>query len=248
MLRRVASLALIFVLQAVAVTPPAGAQTADVHARWYRLQGDSILVEYALPTVDAVRPAVIVLSDRFGAQENVRAVLKVLARLGYRAYAPPLRSAPLAAVEGMPDVSLDSSDAEMLTQIAVDIINEKGCSGHVGLLGFDIGAAVAADVVSRFPFFSAAALFYPTDGPATLEKPLGSDVTLQLHLAQYDTDCTLSDVNALRERFMEQRLQLRVFYYKEAHRFFFNPQHAQYHRENTQEAWTRLNAFFRGAL
>lgn len=224
------------------------AQNPEVRARWYQAQQDSVRIEYVLPAGSPLRPAVIVLSDRFGAQENVRSVLKVLGTLGYRAYALPLRSAPLRAVEGMPEAELDTLDAIVLTEVAVDIMNDSGCTGSIGLLGFDIGADVAIEAVRRFPFFRSAVLFYPAGGRESLAALLAADAALQLHVAQFDPACTLADVNLLRERFMEARKKLHVFYYKDAHRFFFNPQHARFHRKNTQAAWSRINEYFRRTL
>ncbi len=244
MTSRVSGIVLLFAV----VTMTAVAQTPEVRTRWFQTQEDSVLVEYALPAGAPVRPAVMVLSDRFGPQENVRAALKVLATLGYRAYAPPLRSAPLQAISGMPAAAVDSLDAVLLTEIAVDIMNDSGCTGSIGLLGFDMGANVAIEALRRFPFFRSAALFYPAGGINTLTGLLKADAVLQLHVAQFDPECTISDVNRLRERFMEAHRKLHVFYYKDAHRFFFNPQHAQYHRKNTQSAWSRLNEYFRRTL
>jgi dienelactone hydrolase len=232
----------------VAVLSPAAGQTTDVVSRWFKTERDSVLVDCVLPGSGSVRPAVLVLSDRFGAQENARAVLKVLGRLGYRAYALPLRSAPLRSIEGIPEATLDSTDSEILTQVAVDIMNDSSCTGSIGLLGFDVGAAVAVDVLRRFPFFSSAALFYPSGGLATLMRLLPVEATVQLHIAQFDPQCTLAEVNEMRDRFVEARKRLHVFYYKDAFRFFFNPQHKNYHRSNTQAAWNRLNAFFRKTL
>ncbi|MDT8322892.1 MAG: dienelactone hydrolase family protein [Bacteroidota bacterium] len=237
----------IFLLLAV-LSLTALAQNPEVRARFFHAQGDSVRVEYALPAGSPQRPAVIVLSDRFGLQENVRAALKVLATLGYRAYALPLRSAPMQALTGMPAADVDSLDAVLLTEVAVDIMNDSGCTGSVGLLGFDIGANVAIEAVRRFPFFRSAALFYPAGGIEALAGMLEADAALQLHVAQFDPACTIADVNQLRERFMEARKNLHVFYYKEAHRFFFNPQHEHFHRRNTQAAWSRLNQYFRRTL
>ncbi len=229
-------------------TMSAAAQNPDVRARWFQTQHDSVFVEFVLPAGKPVRPAVIVLSDRFGAQENVRAALKVLGTLGYRAYALPLRSAALQDVRGLPAAAMDSVDTEILTQVAVDIMNDTGCTGAVGLLAFDIGANVAIDAISRFPFFRSAALFYPAGGMPELAKLLSAKAALQLHVAQFDPRCTMEDVNQLREKFMEARKRLHVFYYKDAHRFFFNPQHEDYHRKNTQAAWSRLNEYFHRTL
>ena len=226
----------------------AAAQLPEVQMRSYPLVDDSVRVAYALPAGNPVRPAVIVLHDRFGLQSNVHTVLKVLARMGFRAYAPELRSLPLTAVSGMPGFSLDSTDAEMVTQVSVDVLNEEGCSGSIGLLAFDAGALVAMDVITRFPFFRSAALFYPPTDAEGLARLLEAKAVLQLHVAQFDPLCSLAAVNGLRERFMEAGKRLHVLYYKEAYPLFVNPEHENWHKTNTQSAWNHLLKMLRGTL
>ena len=51
------------------------AQTAElppVHATWLKLTGDSIRLEYSVPSASGAWPTVIVLPDRFGIGESVR--------------------------------------------------------------------------------------------------------------------------------------------------------------------------------
>lgn len=224
--------------------PPTGTQVPPVQARWYAVGGDSMRVEYALPAA-AGRPAVIVLGDRHGLQSNVRSVLKILARLGFRAYAPPLLSAPERSFDGTPPAEIDSADVERVTRAAVDIMNEEGCNGMVYLLAFDVGANIATELIARFPFYKGAALFYPTGGLGALRRLLDAQCPMQLHVAQYDADCTLDDVEELRDVFVETGRRLHVFFYKDAKRFFFNPQHPDYHKANTQTAWNNIHKYLR---
>lgn len=223
------------------VTRPAA---PEVGTRWMPLGDDSMRVEYALPGI-AGRPAVLVLSDRFGLQENVRSTLKVLAALGFRAYALPLRSAPESPLTSLPDAAIDSADIPRITRAAVDIANEEGCDGRLFLLAYDVGADIAIEVIARFPFYKGAALFYPAAGPLALRRLLDAQCPFQLHVAQFDPACSITEVNELREIFLEQRKRLHVFYYKEARRFFCNPEHPDYHKDNTQNAWNQINKFFR---
>ena len=226
----------------------AAAQLPEVQTRSFALVNDSVRVAYALPAAQAVLPAVVVLHDRFGMQENVHSVLKVLARMGFRAYAPELRSVSQTAVSGMPDFTVDSTDVEVVTQVAVDVLNEPGCNGHVGLLAFDVGALVAMEAITRFPFFGSASLFYPPTGVDGLASLLNAKTVLQLHVAQFDPLCSLAAVNELRERFMDAGKRLHVLYYKEAHPLFFNPQHENWHKKNTQAAWNHVLKMLRATL
>lgn len=220
-------------------------QTPETRARWIALEEDSIRVEYHLPDTDALRPVVLVLSDRYGQQANVRATLNVLSTLGFRAYSMPLRSAPEQSFSTNPSARVDSSDIARVLNVAVELMNEDGSNGRLKLLAFDIGANVGMEVVARFPFFKGAALFYPVGGVTALKRLLDARCPLLLHVAQYDPDCTLADVNVLREEFMERGKKLQVYYYKDSRRFFFNPEHPDYHSKNTQSAWTQLHQFFR---
>lgn len=222
----------------------AGSQVPSVQARWYPVEGDSMRVEYALPAA-AGRPAVIVLTDRYGLQSSVRSILQILARLGFRAYAPPLLSAPEQSFDGTPTVVIDSADIERVTRAAVDIMSEEGCDGQVYLLAYDIGANIAAELIARFPFYEAAALFYPTGGLGALRRLVDAQCPMQLHVAQYDADCTLEDVDELRDVFVEKGRRLHVFFYKDAKRFFFNPSHSDFHKANTQTAWNHIHKYFR---
>lgn len=219
-------------------------EAPEVRTRWLPLGDDSMRVEYALPR-EAGRPAVIVLGDRYGPQENVSSTLKVLAVLGFRAYALPLRSAPESPFSSVPAAAIDSADIARVTRAAVDIANDDGCDGRLFLLAYDVGADIAIEVIARFPFYKGAALFYPTGGLTALRRLLDAQCRFQLHVAQFDPACSITEVNELREIFIEQKKRLHVFYYKEARRFFFNPEHPDYHKNNTQKAWNQINKFFR---
>ncbi len=235
-----------FFLACIALYPVhSSAQTPELRSRWFSLDGDSMRVDYCLPASAGARPAVIVLSDRYGSQDNLRAMLKVLGRLGFRAYAPPLLSAPEQPYDRIPAAIFDSSDIARIMRVAVEVMNEKGCDGTVQLLGFDIGASVAAELVARFPFYKGAVLFYPAGGIATIRRMLDAQCPVQVHVAQYDAECSLGDVNDAREEFMEKGRRLQVVFYKEAKRFFFSPRHPDFHKSNTQTAWNTINKFLR---
>ncbi|MDX9758495.1 MAG: dienelactone hydrolase family protein [Bacteroidota bacterium] len=219
------------------------ARIPEVHARWFALAGDSIRVEYALPAATE-RPIVLVLSDRYGPQESLRSLLKVLAQLGYRAYAPPLLSAPEQGFAGVPAARVDSADIVRATRVAVDLLSAESDGARMYLLGFDVGANIAIELAARFPFFKGAALFYPSDTLA-LARLIDLQCPMQLHVPQFDTACGLDAVEGLRDVFAREGARLHVYFYKDARRFFFNPMHPDYHKLNTQKAWNHLNKQFR---
>jgi carboxymethylenebutenolidase len=216
--------------------------------RVLHLAGDSVVVHYAYPSMQAKRPAILVLHDRFGLHAYIHSALNVLASVGYRAYAFPLLSADSITATGYPPVSFDSSDIARLTQIAVEVMSEDGCNGRLGLLGFDVGAALAIETVARIPFIKACVGFYPSGGTATLSRLAFAQSPILLGVAGEDTECDIADVAAMREILLDQGFTPRVQHYKDTKRFFFNPEHEHYSSPTIRVAWNELIRFFHNSL
>ena len=224
------------------------AQPKAVPVRWFHVGKDSVMVEYALAESRTPRPAIVVLSDRFGMQTAVSSIVSILAQQGFHAFAIPLRSAPQHVVAGIPDVVLDSVDYRTVIEIAADISSDPVCSGRVGMLGFDIGATIGAVVSARLPMFTANVLFYPA--LPDLLVPLIPDIAspLLINVGEYDGQFPLARVNEIKESCIEKGRKIKVGFYKEAKRFFFNPKHEDSHKKNTQAAWMELLTFFKRNL
>lgn len=227
---------------------PATAGEPRTGTRMMRVGKDSVLVHYAVPDSVGKRPAILVLHDRFGMQTHIQSVLRVLATVGYRAFAVPLHSAATVPVKGNPPAVFDSSDIGLVTQVAVELMNDSGCTGRVGLLGFDVGGAIAAEVIARLPFFKACVLFYPSGGTATLTRLPLAVTPILLCIAYEDVECSIADVAAVREIFIDEARKLEVHHYKDTKRFFFNPDHEHYHVPAMKIAWKDLVRFFNQRL
>jgi dienelactone hydrolase len=223
-------------------------QPPSTGMRWFHVGTDSVLVEYAKANARTPRPAIIVLSDRFGAQSAISSMLAIFAEQGFHAYAIPLRSAHQQAVAGIPQAEIDSLDFSFVAEIAAEINGDPDCSNRLGLLGFDVGASVGAIVAARLPLFSAGVLFYPAF-PRRMALALPEiEAPLLLDIAEFDPDFTMADMNAIKESCIEKGRRVKAVFYKEAKRFFFNPRHEHSHKQNTQTAWNEMLAFFRNRL
>lgn len=220
----------------------------EVNERWYRLSKDSVLVEFALPTTKQARPAIVVLTDRFGMQKAVRSTLQILAMQGFRAYAIPLVSAPFRVVTGVPETTLDSLDADIITQVVVDIRNESGCDGNVGMLGFDVGATAGLIAAKRLPLFRSCVVFYPAFHEIVQESLPNVAAPVLVKIPQYDGDFSMARLQEIREMLIENGRKVQAVLYKDCKQFFFNPKHEHYHKKNTQKAWDELIRFFRSTL
>jgi dienelactone hydrolase len=242
-------LLIIACVAAVFSTAPAGVRAqSGVQGRWFHVLGDSVRVEYALPRTTFPRPAVVVLCDRFGMQKAVASIVAIFAHEGFRAFAIPLRSAPTRAPEGIPPVAFDSTDVDVVAQIVVDILNDRGCTGTAGLFAFDVGATIGAMAERRFPLFAACVLFYPFDATRmqALLPAIATPVTL--HVAEYDADCSLARINAIRDTLIDAGRKVRVLFQKSAGPFFFDPGHENYNKTLTNAAWNDALKEFRARL
>lgn len=236
----------------MALSAACAAQGGPVQSLWFQTlrdsMRDSVRVDAVLPHPSSPRPAIVVLSDRFGMQPAVDAILRILAGQGYRAYALPLRSAPTQLVTGIPPLQLDSLDVDVLTQVAIDIRNDSDCTGTVGLLAFDAGAVIGALAQARLPLFASCCLFYPADA-ALIDRVLPRlGAPSALHIGEYDPEMTLARVNGIRERCIDNGLHLTVRFYKGARPFFFNPRHEHYSSVLTTDAWKAVFSFFSTTL
>lgn len=220
----------------------------EVMERWYRLTSDSVLVEFALPSAKQARPAIVVLTDRFGMQKAVRTTLQILAMQGFRVYAIPLISAPGRTPTGTPETALDSLDVDIIAQVVVDIRNEAGCDGNVGMLGFDVGATAGLIAAQRLPLFKSCVVFYPAFHEVVQEVLPNVAAPMLVKISQYDGDFSMARLQEIRETLIEHGRKVQAVLYKDCKQFFFNPKHEHYHKKNTQKAWNELIRFFRSTL
>jgi dienelactone hydrolase len=65
-----------------------------------------------------------------------------------------------------------------------------------------------------------------------------------LNIGEFDGDYTLAVVNGMREAFMDQKKTFKVNFYKGSRPFFFNREHANFHKKNWNTAWTEMLKFF----
>ncbi len=219
-----------------------------VHPRMFAVGRDSLLVECALPAEAGRQPAVIVLPDRFGIQDGTRQLLSSLAEKGLRAYAVQLRSTPISLPSGTPTPEYHASDYELVSQVAIDVMNDTACTGRVGLLGFDVGAMLGAECARRMPLFKAAVLFYPDNREAF--APVLADLAepVLVCIGGRDPKWGHGAVNDMREAYMDKGRRHRVNVYDGASIMFFNPRHENYAKVATVQAWNDLVLFFRSHL
>ncbi len=229
-------------------TPALFAQKPSIGLKAIAMGRDSLLVEYVTPGAEGRYPGVLLLPDRFGIQKGTRQLAVSLAEKGYRVYLLQLASCPVQAVTGFPSDTLYSSDYDLIGQVAVEAQTTPEGNGKLGLLAFDVGATLGAEMARRIPLFHGAALFYPSE-----PGPLTSTVSTYLFpyilvLPFQDPDYPLGRINDIREACMEQGRKLPLVRPEGTARFFFNPEHENYHKKMTVLAWAEILRVFGRSL
>ncbi|MQA08365.1 MAG: carboxymethylenebutenolidase [Pseudonocardiaceae bacterium] len=210
--------------------------------------GDELRVSFAEPD-GVVRGGLVVLHESRGLTEAVRLMVAALADEGWLAVAPHIFR---------DDTELDHEQARELlgrlhgdtvlsdTEVAIDWLADRGIKHDVtGLIGFDLGGAVALLVAARRPV--GAAVSVAGGGiaePVASGLPALRDVAGQLTcpwLGLYgdqDDVITVAEVEALRDAAGAARVATEVVRFPEAdHRFDTDPAAAH-------EAWQRALNWF----
>jgi dienelactone hydrolase len=130
---------------------------------------------------------------------------------------------------------LDSADIDAVLLVAVDILNEPGCNGKAGLLGFDIGATLGAIAVMRLPLFKAAVFFYPSSAEIMTVALLSMSIPAMLNVAEYDPEMNFAAIDEIKEDCIESGQSISVRYCKTVFAFFANPLHEKYNKKMTAE-------------
>lgn len=211
----------------------------------------------AVPLGDGPWPAVVVLQDAFGLNDDLRQQADRLATAGYLALAPDLYSwgprlrclrATFRALLSGSGRAFDDIDA------ARAWLAERGdCTGRVGVIGFCMGGGFALLCAPRYDFAAASVNYGQV--PADAERLLagscpivgsygGKDRALRGHAQRLEDALTALDV----PRDVKE--------YPEARHSFLNRHNlgpftalarvagAGYHHPSAEDAWRRILAFF----
>jgi len=228
----------------------------------------------AYPDIYAVRPAVILLNESFGGDEEMRALARRLADAGYVAALPDLfgriagpakadevaalsadRQAGRAASASLGDVQVQSDLGACL-----DLLKKLPAvrDHRVAVLGFCLGGAFALQAAGvHRRRLSAAVVYYGRirDPDLTSDRPrhpidalAGGCCPVQGHFGESDQHIPLADVADLRVRLAELDPEGAVYLYPGAGHSFFSEARPSYHAEAAARSWSRTMAFLKRHL
>lgn len=189
------------------------------------------------------KPAVVVIQEWWGLNDQIMGVADRFARAGYNALAPDLYKGRVVQepdeanhmMNGLDFVGASDQDINGAVQ------HLKPMSRKVGVMGFCMGGALTIAAAMRVPDVTAAVPFYGIP-PEALADPARINIPFQGHFANKDDWCTPALVNGLEKTMKGAGHSPEIFRYDAAHAFA-NERSAAYDVAAANQAWERMLAF-----
>jgi len=212
-------------------------------------------------------PAVIVVQEAFGLNENIKEIAGRIAAEGYQAVAPNFyyREGGKAVGYGELQEAIGLmgrwTDAQIVTDVRATVAALESdpavAADRIGITGFCMGGRVSYLATCEIPAIRAAVPFYGggiagqqfTPGataPVTLTAKMRA--AIQLHFGENDAYIPLSAVEEIRQALQREKKDFEIHVYKGAGHGFFCRERADYNEEAAKLAWERMKGFLKKNL
>jgi carboxymethylenebutenolidase len=208
-----------------------------------RPDGGECAAYYVEPEAGSAAPAIVVLQEWWGVNDQIRGVADRIAAAGYRALVPDLYHGTVtldAAEAGHLMTGLDFADA-VGNDITGAVAFLKQSSARVGVIGFCMGGALT--VLSAVHTDADAAVAWYGLPPAEAADVTKMRMPLQGHYALQDTFFTPAAVDELDAKLTAAALPHEFYRYDAGHAFG-NEQGPAYNPAAAAQAWERSLDFF----
>lgn len=194
-------------------------------------------------------PALIVLQEWWGLNENIKEIVDRFAKEGFLALAPDLYRGTVAQnkVEAQSLVDNLSLEAGLLICLeAVDYLKSVGVK-KIGVTGFCMGGKYALYLASKSPEISACVPFYGhvPQPPQNLE---GIKCPVLGNYAQADDGISAEEVQLLKDTLTKYGVEHEIIVYRGAHHSFMNDQGENYNPAVAKQAWYKTINFLKKYL
>lgn len=196
-------------------------------------------------TGPASGPAVIVVQEWWGLNDQIKASAERVAQAGFRALVPDLFRGRVTQDADEAKHLMDGLDWEGAVRGdiggAVRFLGQDG--DKVGIMGFCMGGALTILSGIQVPGLAAAVCFYGIP-PASVADPAEIRVPFQGHFAVEDDWCSPALVAELRARLEAGEVDFELYSYKADHAFMNETRPEVYVESASKTAWKRAMAFF----
>ncbi len=217
----------------------------------YTESGDELVYGYFSAPDDMFEPlpAVIMIHEWWGLNDNIRSMADRLAGEGYVVlavdlYGGEVASTPAEARELMLQVVEDPEAGYDNIRAAYKFVNEVVGAPRVGSLGWCFGGGWSLNTAKLFPDELDASVIYYGQVTADEEvlRPINSPI-LGLFAAK-DTGIKVGSVEAFRGALMHLRKNAEIHIYPDVGHAFANPTGGNYDAPAAEDAWLRTLEFF----
>jgi carboxymethylenebutenolidase len=196
-------------------------------------------------------PAIVVIQEWWGLQDQIAGICDRYAQAGYEALAPDLYAGTVvpyhdSAAAGREMNSLNFLDAtDQTVRGAVLYLKKTGVK--VGLTGFCMGGAVAVLGACRIPELVACVTYYGIP-PESVAKPADVKIPLQGHFANADDWCTPAVVDGFETGLKAANKTCEIHRYEAGHAFVNEQRPEAHNRIAAEFAWGRTLDFWKRYL
>lgn len=219
---------------------------------YQRPDGKDVSGYLASPAKTEGAPAIVVIQEWWGLNDQIRGVADRLAAAGYLALVPDLYRGETTVEEEEAHHLMDKLDfADAASQdICGAVLYLKGHTKKVGVTGFCMGGALTLLALNFVPELSAGVAFYGMP-PLEYLDPKAIKVPVQAHWATQDEFFPIENVDTLEEKLRDAEVDIEFHRYL-AHHAFTNETAVgpgriagtQYDPVWAQLAWDRTLTFF----
>jgi carboxymethylenebutenolidase len=204
------------------------------------------MAEYlALPKGDGRHPAVVVIQEWWGVNDQIKGICDKWAREGFVAVAPDLYHGKVVPIGESDEAQAMMSNLDQ-TRAMQDVIGaietaraHPRSNGKVVVTGYCLGGAFALAAAAAVRGLAAIVPFYGIPPAADWSKV---DAPIQMHVAQHDDWVSVAAANQVQAA-VPGAMELHVY---DAHHAFCNERRPEVYNESAAtQAWQRALAFAR---
>ncbi len=218
----------------------------------------------AKPASGGPHPAVIVIMEAFGLNDNIRKITDRFAAEGFVALAPDIYFRQPNNVIGYDDMpnamrlmqSVKDDEVTGDVQAAVNYLKTlKEVKPKFGITGFCMGGKIAFLTACRVPDIGASAPFYGGglvtpggSGKAPIDYVEGLKAPVLAFFGGKDAFIPMDQVEKFKYTLQKADKQVEVIVYADADHGFMCDERPVYHPAHAKEAWEKTVAFFKKNL
>jgi carboxymethylenebutenolidase len=207
------------------------------------------MAEYlALPKGEGRHPAVVVIHEWWGLNEQIKSLCDRWANEGFLALAPDLYDGKVVPIgksdeAGAAMNALDFGKAGKTIAAAVGKLKDDSrCTGKVSVTGYCMGGALSFATATHVSGLAAVVPFYGMPPSADWSKV---DAPVQAHFASHDDWATVAGAEKIKEELAKHGRSMELHVYDAKHAFCNDQRPDVYNPAAAQQAWQRAVDFVR---